>query len=155
MREDILNREIEIRRWIEENKPKAFMCKEFKCKPSTLETYLKRLGIQYKGNMGSKGRPSRKRKPAIEYLNDETFISSHKLKNRLIEDNIFERKCHNCKLTKWLGKPIPIELHHKDGNRFNNRKKNLQILCPNCHSMTSNNSGKANVRMVERQTRMP
>ena len=48
------------------------------------------------------------------------------------------RKCENCGITEWLGKPVNLEVHHKDGKHNNNELNNLQILCPNCHSMTSN-----------------
>lgn len=37
-----------------------------------------------------------------------------------------------------MDKPITLEIHHIDGNRKNNSLDNLQILCPNCHSQTSN-----------------
>jgi len=29
-------------------------------------------------------------------------------------------------------------MHHKDGNRSNNKEDNLELLCPNCHSLTDN-----------------
>lgn len=45
-------------------------------------------------------------------------------------------KCEICNLTEWLGKPITIELEHSDGDRNNNNKDNLKLLCPNCHSQT-------------------
>ena len=64
------------------------------------------------------------------------------MKLKLIEDGIKEHKCENCGITKWFGEPCPLELHHIDGNRFNNNFINLQILCPNCHSQTPNYSGK-------------
>ena len=28
------------------------------------------------------------------------------------------------------------EIHHIDGNHYNNEESNLQLLCPNCHSLT-------------------
>jgi 5-methylcytosine-specific restriction endonuclease McrA len=31
-----------------------------------------------------------------------------------------------------------------DGNHFNNKLENLRIVCPNCHSQTTTNSGKKN-----------
>ena len=31
---------------------------------------------------------------------------------------------------------VPLELHHIDGNYKNNLEDNLQLLCPNCHSLT-------------------
>ncbi len=44
--------------------------------------------------------------------------------------------CKKCKNTLWLGKPITLELEHKDGNHDNNKRENLECLCPNCHSLT-------------------
>jgi hypothetical protein len=32
----------------------------------------------------------------------------------------------------------PLEIHHIDGNYLNNTIENLQVLCPNCHSLTLN-----------------
>lgn len=31
---------------------------------------------------------------------------------------------------------IPLEVHHKDGDHKNNNENNLELLCPNCHSLT-------------------
>lgn len=47
-----------------------------------------------------------------------------------------------CTLSEWMGEKLPLELHHIDGDRFNNQLENLQILCPNCHSLTPNHSKK-------------
>lgn len=33
---------------------------------------------------------------------------------------------------------IPLEVHHIDGDCYNNSEENLQLLCPNCHSLTPN-----------------
>lgn len=33
---------------------------------------------------------------------------------------------------------VPLALHHIDGNSKNNREENLELLCPNCHSLTDN-----------------
>ena len=46
------------------------------------------------------------------------------------------RKCECCGITEWMGQPINLEIHHKDGDRTNNSLENLQLLCPNCHSYT-------------------
>lgn len=35
-------------------------------------------------------------------------------------------------------KNIPLHVHHIDGNRTNNSVSNVQLLCPNCHSLTDN-----------------
>ena len=47
------------------------------------------------------------------------------------------RKCEKC---GWAevnphGK-IPVEINHKNGNHKDWRDENLEILCPNCHSLT-------------------
>jgi 5-methylcytosine-specific restriction endonuclease McrA len=33
------------------------------------------------------------------------------------------------------GKKLGSHIHHIDGNRSNNQKANLILLCPNCHDM--------------------
>lgn len=48
-----------------------------------------------------------------------------------------ENKCECCGLEQWFDKPIPLEVHHKDGNNTNNDPDNLQLLCPNCHAFTN------------------
>jgi hypothetical protein len=143
MRADIYNRKDDILEWILENKPKAYMCRELKCKPSTLNNWLDKLGIKYEGNQGSKGiRTDPKRLSASEYANKKYGIATYKLKLKLFEDGIKEKVCECCGIAEWMGKEAPLELHHIDGDRFNNDFDNLQILCSNCHSQTPNNSGK-------------
>lgn len=51
-------------------------------------------------------------------------------------------RCECCGNETWLDKPITLEIHHKDGNNQNNELDNLQLLCPNCHSLTDNWRGK-------------
>jgi hypothetical protein len=68
--------------------------------------------------------------------------TSHKLKLRLIKEGILQRKCYDCELTEWKNQPIPIELEHINGNRFDCRIENLTILCPNCHALTKTYRGK-------------
>jgi hypothetical protein len=73
-----------------------------------------------------------------DYLSNEIKINSNLLKKYLIKLDIKEKKCEKCNLVKWLEKDIPLELHHIDGNHLNNNLVNIQILCPNCHSLTDN-----------------
>jgi hypothetical protein len=67
---------------------------------------------------------------------------THRLKRRLLAAGIKARCCEQCGLSQWLGKSIPLELHHKDGDRTNNLLRNLELLCPNCHALTDNYRGK-------------
>ncbi len=152
-RQDIINRKDEILKWIKSHESKAFICENLNCKPSTLDNYLKIFNIEYFGNRGAKGKKTDpKRKSAEEYINSESVIKSHTLKLKLIEDGLKEYRCEKCKNTEWLGLPIPLELHHVDGNRFNNKLINLKLFCPNCHAQEPNNSGaakKKNAPMLE------
>lgn len=52
------------------------------------------------------------------------------------------RTCECCGLSIWNDQPIPLEIHHEDGNRLNNELSNLKILCRNCHALTNNWWGK-------------
>lgn len=90
------------------------------------------------------GGTSTKKRELSEYLVKGVRVSSFKLKNRLLEEGIKEHKCENpeCGMSEWHGKPIPLELHHINGDNTDNRLENLQILCPNCHALTDNYSGK-------------
>lgn len=47
-----------------------------------------------------------------------------------------EHKCEYCGLTQWQGQPIPLELHHEDGDTDNNTEENLKLICPNCHALS-------------------
>ena len=66
----------------------------------------------------------------------------YRLKDRLIKAGLKEYKCERCGLTEWLGEPIPLQLHHKDGNHCNHRLENVELLCPNCHSLTDTFAGR-------------
>ena len=61
-------------------------------------------------------------------------LSFGRLKRRIeLEQN---GKCNHCGIDSWNGKPITLELEHKDGNHSNNHRSNLECICPNCHSQT-------------------
>lgn len=92
-----------------------------------------------------------RKKPLVEILIKDSRYSSHKLRQRLIEENIKEHKCECCGLNEWLGEPIPLELEHVDGNHYNNTLENLKILCPNCHAKTPTYRGK-NKRKLTSET---
>ena len=54
---------------------------------------------------------------------------------------LFEKYNHKCCKCGWneinpiTGKS-PLEVEHIDGNYLNNEESNLELLCPNCHSLT-------------------
>ncbi len=62
--------------------------------------------------------------------------SAYQCKHYLIEK--YGNKCEKCgwaKVNPVTGK-VPIELEHIDGDHTNNNLRNLDLLCPNCHSLT-------------------
>ena len=142
-RTDILDRKDDILQWIEEEQPKCYICQQLKCKQSTLNSYLEKMGIDYAGQQAKKGQQkgSNVYKPASYYFDNQTPINSHKLKVKLIKDGLKEDKCEICGVSIWQGAKLPLELHHKDNDHSNNEFDNLEILCPNCHSIQEGNSG--------------
>mgnify|MGYP002814449186 CR=1 FL=1 len=65
-----------------------------------------------------------------------------RLKKRLLKEKIFIRKCYRCENTEWQGRPIPLELEHKNGDNRDHRIKNLTLLCPNCHALSKHYRGR-------------
>lgn len=55
----------------------------------------------------------------------------------------YKNKCSRCgwnKINPTTGK-VPLEIEHIDGNYKNNVESNLDLICPNCHSLTSTYRG--------------
>jgi Zn finger protein HypA/HybF involved in hydrogenase expression len=64
------------------------------------------------------------------------------LKDHLIKNKIIKYECEICKVKKWNGFEITLDMDHIDGNTWNNKLDNLRLLCPNCHSQTNTFKGK-------------
>ena len=77
---------------------------------------------------------------------------THKLRDRKsIRRKVLEEqsgKCQHCNIDKWNDKPITFELDHIDGNKKNNKRSNLRMLCPNCHSQTPTWRGRKNLKSL-------
>lgn len=57
--------------------------------------------------------------------------------------NKFDNKCARCGCSEVnpYTQNIPLEIEHIDGNYKNNDEDNLNLLCPNGHSLTSTYKG--------------
>ena len=144
MRTDLIGKKDLILEWIAEELPKSEIARRLNCKQETLNAYLVKMDITYAGQQAKKGQQkgSNVYKDSSYYLGPNALpITSHRLKLKLIRDGLKEDKCELCNNSYWLGKKLPLELHHVDSNHFNNELYNLQILCPNCHAITSANAG--------------
>lgn len=101
-----------------------------------LKSYLEENGIDtshFKGHAWNKGLSQvKENRPKKSQINS--------FKKRLIQER--GHQCEQCKNINWLDKPIPLQLHHIDGNHYNNNLNNLQLLCPNCHALTDTYCGK-------------
>lgn len=97
-----------------------------------------------KGHLKGKHHTWAKKTPLDEILVKDSRYGggSSQLKKRLFDAGLLHKICYNCGLTKWMGKPIPLELEHINGDRFDNRLFNLSILCPNCHAFTETYRGR-------------
>ena len=108
----------------------------------TLKRYIKLYEIDishFTGSAWNKGISNSEKVsiiPLETILQKGTNYKSDTLKKRLIKEGLKEYKCEKCGITDWNGEEISLELHHINGDHFDNRLENLQILCPNCHSQT-------------------
>ena len=116
----------------------AKACQQLGLHWNTFYRYAKKFEC-YKPNPGLKGYNKAstskiKTQDILEgkYPQYQTF----KLKNRLLKEHIKEPVCECCGNSEWMGNPIPLELHHKNGDRTDHTLSNLMLLCPNCHAQT-------------------
>jgi hypothetical protein len=72
------------------------------------------------------------RKNLVEAIELDEVVSKHALRNYLLSTT------SGCGHLIWNGKPLTLEIHHRDGNSSNHRLSNCELLCPNCHSLTHN-----------------
>jgi len=132
------------RLWSEEDKKKKSISAKSSEKVMIVnrnrpEDYWKKIGEIRKENH---------RKQILE--SDYKDLSFESLRFRILYEQ--ENKCNKCGLDEWLGQDLVLELEHKDGNNKNNNRDNLEMICPNCHSLTETWRGR---NKKERRHRVP
>lgn len=74
---------------------------------------------------------------------EETGVNGKYDMSERVRRYMLEKVGYQCERCGWhevnpaTGR-IPLQVHHIDGDCTNNTEKNLQVLCPNCHSLTEN-----------------
>lgn len=95
-----------------------------------------------RGHLQRRHNPHAPRTPLAQILVSGSAFRSSQLRKRLVQESVLAAQCSGCLRVDWLGRPIPLELDHVDGDRHNNQLENLRLLCPNCHAMTPTYRGK-------------
>jgi hypothetical protein len=72
----------------------------------------------------------------------DSHVAGGMLKRWIIYNRLLDYKCGRCGIKEWLDQHLSLELHHKNGDRKDNRLENLQFLCLNCHSLTDTFRGR-------------
>lgn len=98
---------------------------------------FKRLALEYKIYAPSAANQYSDRFETEDILNGKyPQYPTSKLSKRLVKEGYKKYQCEECGIKEWNGKPISLELNHKDGDNGNHKLENLELLCPNCHSQT-------------------
>jgi 5-methylcytosine-specific restriction endonuclease McrA len=50
--------------------------------------------------------------------------------------------CECCGISEYNGKPLTLQVDHKNGLANDNSLSNLRLICPNCHSQSDTYSGR-------------
>lgn len=152
--------EDEFKKAVELSTNYADVCRKLSLKPlggnyRTVQKYVKVYGLSIlhfvkpTAENLHKGRVKDTRALSELLVKSEIYKSTSTLKRRLIDEGLFEYKCHNpnCIVDKsmslnWAGAKLTLHLDHISGDNTDNRIENLRLLCPNCHSQTITYCGK-------------
>lgn len=116
------------RKWSESDKLKKSISAKNSDKVKNIHTNRTQ---EYWDKMGEVRKEKHKEKILNSNYDDLSFSS---LRSRILYEQ--DEKCNRCGLNEWLNEPLTLELEHIDGDHFNNKRENLEMLCPNCHSLT-------------------
>ena len=111
----------------------AFCGGEFVTYPSSTNKYCSRKCFQ----------ADKQKKNIKRWQDDPSKGTTSFTCSSVVRDYMLKKANYKCEICGWgkenpYSHKIPLQIHHIDGNSLNNQEVNLQVLCPNCHSLTPN-----------------
>jgi hypothetical protein len=78
------------------------------------------------------------------------LLSKEAKRKRILHEQ--DDACNICKIPqKWNDKFLSFQLDHGSGDRRNESRKNLQMICPNCHSHTDTYCGRNGTKVTNKE----
>ncbi len=98
-------------------------------------SHFKRPATNY--GLTHKGGVRRRSSDEILVLKTNGYGEKTRVLKRALLNIGREYKCECGQEPEWKGKPLVLQIEHKNGNHLDDRQENLTFLCPNCHTQTS------------------
>ena len=104
----------------------------------TLRQCAKKFGFSFGAWQKAVVRGDLKARPRLWTVEQVLSLSTSRLsvKRSLLRAGVLKNRCDECGIEEWRGRPIAIQIDHRNGINDDHRLENLRMLCPNCHSQT-------------------